>query len=154
MLDVGVCTCGNTAQGVVSLDEIRAKCPLAWVRVKLSHGWHGGTTAERFPCIDIDQAVIGAYLDAKRAREWPRLQRGTNRAEYMYSRLDIRYYNHLMHKLESLSRGVACIPERRATWTQVLQFCTPHCRCDPPRTGVSSCIKRRCQRALPLSVAS
>ena len=65
------------------------------------------------------QAVIGAYLNAKRAREWPRLQRGTNRAEYMYSRLDIRYYNHLMHKLESLSRGVACMPDRRATWTQV-----------------------------------
>ena len=70
-------------------------------------------------CVDI-QAVIGAYLDAKRGREWPRLQRGTNRAEYMYSRLDIRYYNHLMHKLESLSRGVACMPDRRATWTQVL----------------------------------
>ena len=71
------------------------------------------------------QAVTGAYLAAKRAREWPRLQRRTNRAEYMYSRLDVRYYNHLMHKLESLSRGVACMPERRVTWSQVRPVCRP-----------------------------
>ena len=91
--------------------------------------------------------MIGAYLDAKRGREWPRLQRGTNRAEYMYSRLDVRYYNHLMHKLESLSRGVACMPERRATWTQVICLRTTLLS---SRCAIAPCIMCRRLR-MPLS---
>ncbi len=66
----------------------------------------------------------------------------------MYSRLDIRYYNHLMHKLESLSRGVACMPERRATWTQVLRL-TERTHLNPDSEHVAICIIRR----RPLSAA-
>ena len=52
--------------------------------------------------------VIGTYLATKQQNELARLRRGAppRRAEWRYSRPDTRTYNHLMHKLETLSRSV------------------------------------------------
>ena len=52
--------------------------------------------------------VIGTYLSSKQQNELARLRSGAppRRAEWRFSRPDTRTYNHLMHKLETLSRSV------------------------------------------------
>ncbi len=54
------------------------------------------------------RSVIGTYLSNKQQNELRRLRSGAppRRAEWRYSRPDTRTYNHLMHKLETLSRSV------------------------------------------------
>ena len=68
---------------------------------------------------DVEQyrSVIGDYLRVKRANEHQRLPYASTREEYTFSRKDIRFFNHVMHKLENLGRSVlSAQPKRRHKW--------------------------------------
>ncbi len=67
--------------------------------------------------VDAYRSVIGDYLQTKRHNEHQRLPYSSSRVEYTYSRKDIRFFNHVMHKLENLGRKVIkAQPQRRHKW--------------------------------------
>lgn len=65
------------------------------------------------------QSIIGTYLQSKQQSALVSVNRATG--EYAYSRKDIRLFNHVMHKLESLSASVISSRQTvRPMWVQAV----------------------------------
>jgi len=72
------------------------------------------------PDLGTLQSIIGTYLQSKHQNAVIRVSRRAI-GEYAFSRPDIRLFNHVMHKLESLSASViASRPGLRRTWVQAV----------------------------------
>lgn len=72
------------------------------------------------PDVASFQAIIGTYLQSKQQNALVRVRQGAI-GEYAFSRKDIRLFNHVMHKLESLSASViSSRPAVRRSWIQAV----------------------------------
>lgn len=66
------------------------------------------------------QSILGTYLQSKHQNALVKVSRSAI-GEYAFSRPDIRLFNHVMHKLESLSASViSSRPGLRRTWVQAV----------------------------------
>ncbi|DBA70091.1 TPA: hypothetical protein ACH3X2_012254 [Trebouxia sp. C0005] len=90
--------------------------PLTTHRQALSAVLHG------YPDLEALQSIIGTYFQSKHRNNLIQISRSCcGLGEYAFSRPDIRLFNHVMHKLESLSASViSSEPDLRRTWVQAV----------------------------------